>query len=438
MDQLAEEASQKLQKTRKAANSGKRTAAAAPKFQAAASKFQAAAPKFQAATQSRGKTKPAAAALSPESIPVSDDEYPEDDDDDDNIPLVPPKRKRVSHSPVVTVTKTNAATGPRSAASMAASKRQGRIPASSRSKQRKPKQASPPEIPEKEQEPQEDLSGEPADEEESQEEIEEEEDEQEESPTEEPEPEEPEEREPFEGEPVAEKQSSPPPRQEPELGWQSGPAGSMDEYDDNQLLANSARGIEQELESLEDAVTREFNCCICDMACQVGVAQETQRPYIMCKGDCKFPFLEIKQMINLHVLAQNTLEKKYRPAQGGTLPRCPRHHEIATLTSPSKANPQCHKIVGRLYFTCLKPLKEGGPCMVGDNRWVIPADVHYLNHKSPEYAEEKSVMARLFALNEKIKIQNNLKVQKNVNSIFNNALLDYKHKTGDFKPKQPN
>lgn len=211
-----------------------------------------------------------------------------------------------------------------------------------------------------------------------------------------------------------------------EIPWQSGPEPSHGMLDQE---------LQDEMLALGDAVSPVIKCGVCNLPCRVGIAQETQRPYLMCQADCKFPFLSMKEQINLHVMAMNTLENKYKPHMGGTLPRCPGHQEIATLLSPKKASPQCHKIVRRLYFVCNKPQKEGGHCMVQGRRWNIPADIKNVKPNTPNYNKEKATMAGLFALNEHIKVSQDEQAARTAGAMYTNAMKDYKYQTGDFKPK---
>ena len=212
------------------------------------------------------------------------------------------------------------------------------------------------------------------------------------------------------------------------IPWQDGPEPSGGNLDEE---------IQQELATLGDAVTPMIKCSVCNLPCRIGIAQETQRPYMMCQGDCKFPFLTIKEQINLHVLAMNTLENKFKPHLGGTIPRCPGHQELATLLSPKKASPQCHKIVGRLFFVCNKPQKEGGHCMVNGRRWNISADIKRFKPNTPPYNKEKGSMSALFGINEQIKVAQDEQAARTAGAMYANALKDYKFQTGDFKPKAP-
>ena len=78
-------------------------------------------------------------------------------------------------------------------------------------------------------------------------------------------------------------------RVNPEIPWQSGPEPTIGEaalrthdYDDN---------LQAEMEALGDAVSPVVKCGVCDLPCRIGVGQESQQPYMMCQGDCKFVFL---------------------------------------------------------------------------------------------------------------------------------------------------
>ena len=373
----------------------------------------------------------------------TDSPVADENDNEEDYPLVPSRtqrggqtgRGRAQNKPTATAPagKTRAVTGPRSAASKAALIRQGRM------------QPAPVEI-EDEDEPEEPILG-PTNKDQTGIEGEEEPEEGEDDEGEEMDnPDVDELAEPdYANEPPPDASCMTPPEDEinvqdegadtletddaridETIPWQDGPEPSTGCFDEQ---------IQQELAALGDAVTPMIKCGVCNLPCRVGLAQETQRPYMMCQGDCKFPFLSIKEQINLHVLAMNTLENRFKPHLGGTIPRCPGHQELATLLSPKKSSPQCHKIVGRLFFVCNKPQKEGGPCMVNGRRWNISADIRKFKPNTPPYNKEKGSMSALYGLNEHIKIAQDEQAARTAGAMYANALRDYKFQTGDFKPK---
>lgn len=204
-----------------------------------------------------------------------------------------------------------------------------------------------------------------------------------------------------------------------------------DDDDDEDDEGDDVESIQKKVQELEEKRNaKKIKCGICDVDCLVGLREKDDQPYILCKGNCKFAYMDIKKACEVHTQARQLLDKKFRPQLGGKLPRCPRHNNIATLMRVDKATDEGTKsIAGHLFFICTNPAKEGGPCMTAGGRWCLVADV---DGESPKQVKKKRELEKMYRVDLVLKAQRVEKAANLVGNMMDEAELDMQHGTGFF------
>lgn len=189
--------------------------------------------------------------------------------------------------------------------------------------------------------------------------------------------------------------------------------------------------IEAQLAKLEKEKDEEQLLCGICRGPTVVRTRDDGTPWMACNNNCKFPWQTLKQATALHVAAKYKLADYFRPQDGGSIPRCPRHREFGTLMMCMKsADPKTSAIKGHLFFTCFNPQKNGGPCILPrKGRWSLVADV---KGTTPQDEAKKKKLEQLFALDGAIRAKRNKEAKNTANNAFAEAEKDFRFGTGVF------
>lgn len=189
--------------------------------------------------------------------------------------------------------------------------------------------------------------------------------------------------------------------------------------------------IEAQLSRMEkERHNKEILCGICNNATRINTRADGE-PFLSCTQGCRFPWSTIKQAGQIHVAARHTLEDRFRPNLGGSIPRCPRHRELAALMLVTKAvNDETAPIKGHLFFTCIKPQKEGGPCTFQKTgRWSVVADVAGEGEKAKKFRKQ---LENKFALDAAYRKKRQEEAKNTASNAFAECEKDFKFGTGVF------
>ena len=189
--------------------------------------------------------------------------------------------------------------------------------------------------------------------------------------------------------------------------------------------------IEAQLQKLEkQRAEKEVRCGICNGSTAVIVSEKGD-PFIKCNLGCRFPWQTLAKASQTHVVARHKLEDRFRPSDGGALPRCPRHREIAALMLMDKCvGPETAAIKGHLFFICTNPVKNGGPCMnANGGRWSVVASVRGDGKAAKELRKK---LENLYALDGALRKKRNEEARNTVNNIMAESEKDFQYGTGIF------
>lgn len=192
--------------------------------------------------------------------------------------------------------------------------------------------------------------------------------------------------------------------------------------------------IETQLKRMEkERAEKEVRCGICNGSTAVIVSEKGD-PFLKCNLGCKFPFQSLVKAGQTHVAARHKLEDRFRPSDGGALPRCLRHREIAALMLVEKAiDPKMQPIKGHLFFVCVNLVKNGGPCLnQNGGRWSVVADVP---GEGKDAKDTRKKLENLYALDGALRKKRNEEARNTVTNIMAESEKDFQFGTGIFAPQ---